>query len=73
MTVAGEPYQIVDIGLRMLQPHELFAAHAFPAGYVIAPDYNGKPLTKTAQHHLVGNSVCPPVARALARANVRAA
>lgn len=67
----GEPWQIVDIGMRMLQPHELFAAQGFPETYQIAPDYQGKPLTKTAQIRLAGNSVCPPVARALVAANTR--
>lgn len=71
--VDGEPYRIVDIGMRMLQPHELFAAQGFPATYKIAPDYNGKPLSKTAQIALAGNSVCPPVAAAIVGANARAA
>jgi DNA (cytosine-5)-methyltransferase 1 len=63
--IHGEPYRIVDIGMRMLQPHELFAAQGFPADYEIAPELNGKPLTKTAQIALAGNSVCPPVAEAI--------
>lgn len=73
VTVLGQPYQIVDIGLRMLQPHELFAAQGFPADYVIAPQLNGKRLTKTAQVRLVGNSVCPPVAHCLVTSNLRGA
>lgn len=68
--VHGEPYQISDIGMRMLAPHELFAAQGFPAEYVIAPEFEGKPLTKTAQVRLAGNSVSPPVARRLVAANV---
>ncbi len=68
--VQGEPYQIVDIGMRMLTPRELFAAQGFPAGYVIDPiGPSGKPLTKTAQIRMCGNSVCPPLAAALVRAN----
>jgi DNA (cytosine-5)-methyltransferase 1 len=66
----GQPYQIVDIGMRMLQPHELFAAQGFPDNYVIAPEFNGKPLTKTAQISLAGNSVCPQVAEAIVAANM---
>lgn len=66
--LGGETYQIVDIGMRMLQPHELFAAQGFPASYVIDPEFHGKPLTKTAQIKLAGNSVCPPVAQALVAA-----
>ncbi len=69
--VHGEPYQIVDIGMRMLQPHELFAAQGFPDGYDITTGPAGKPLTKTAQTSLAGNSVCPPNAAALVAANVR--
>lgn len=71
--VHGEPYQIVDIGMRMLQPHELFAAQGFPGDYEISPEFNGKPLTKTAQTALAGNSVCPQVAEAIVAANARAA
>ncbi|PTM44734.1 DNA (cytosine-5)-methyltransferase 1 [Sphingomonas aerolata] len=68
--VQGEPYQIVDIGMRMLTPRELFAAQGFPADYVIDPiGPSGKPLTKTAQIRMCGNSVCPPLAAALVRAN----
>lgn len=68
--VAGEPYQIVDIGMRMLQPHELYRAQGFPDGYEIAPEYNGGPISKTEQIRLAGNSVCPQVAEAVVRANV---
>jgi DNA (cytosine-5)-methyltransferase 1 len=72
VTIHGQPYQIVDVGMRMLQPHELFAAQGFPEDYDITPEHNGKPLTKTAQTSLAGNSVCPPVARAIVAANTRA-
>jgi DNA (cytosine-5)-methyltransferase 1 len=51
----------------------LFGAQGFPADYEIAPLYKGKPLTKTAQIRLVGNSVPPQLARALAAENGRAA
>lgn len=68
VSVHGEPYQIVDIGMRMLAPHELFAAQGFPRDYVIAPEFGGKPMTKTAQIALAGNSVCPQVAEAIVRA-----
>ncbi len=71
--IHGEAWEIVDIGMRMLQPHELFAAQGFPADYDITPDFNGRPLTKTAQTMLAGNSVCPQVSDALVAANARAA
>lgn len=67
--VHGEPYQIVDIGMRMLSPRELATAQGFPPDYVIDRGADGKPLTKTAQVRMIGNSVCPPVAAALVRAN----
>lgn len=73
VTIDGDHYAIVDVGTRMLQPHELFAAQGFPDDYEIAPEFNGKPLTKTAQTELCGNSVCPQVAEALVAENARAA
>jgi DNA (cytosine-5)-methyltransferase 1 len=70
VTVAGEQYRIADIGMRMLSPRELFRAQGFDDSYIIDPVYEGKPLTKTAQIRMAGNSVCPPVAAALVAANV---
>jgi DNA (cytosine-5)-methyltransferase 1 len=35
VTIQGVDYEIVDIGLRMLAPHELYLAQGFPADYVI--------------------------------------
>lgn len=68
--IHGEPYAIADIGMRMLEPRELFRAQGFPEGYVINPVVGGRELTKTAQVRMCGNSVCPPAARALVAANV---
>ena len=68
--VKGEPYQIVDIGMRMLEPHELYAAQGFPADYIHDRTATGKRLSKSAQVRMCGNSVCPPVAAALVRANL---
>jgi len=70
VTIQGVDYQIVDIGMRMLSPRELFRAQGFPDSYVIDPQHNGKSLSKTAQTRCCGNSVCPPVAEAIVRANV---
>lgn len=72
VTIHGEPYQIVDIGMRMLTPRELFRAQGFPDSYIIDPEYEGKPLTKTSQVRMCGNSVCPPVAAAIIRAQFSA-
>ena len=69
VTIAGEEYVIVDIGLRMLSPRELFNAQGFPPDYIIEHDAEGRKLTKTAQVAKCGNSVCPPLAEALVRAN----
>ena len=71
VTVSGQQYEIVDIGLRMLSPKELFRAQGFDDSYIIDPIYNGKPLTKTAQVRMCGNSVSPYPAAALVRANVQ--
>jgi DNA (cytosine-5)-methyltransferase 1 len=68
--VHGEPYRIADIGMRMLAPRELFRAQSFPDSYVIDPEFEGKPMTKTSQVRMCGNSVPPVVAEALVRANV---
>jgi DNA (cytosine-5)-methyltransferase 1 len=68
VTVHGEPYVIADIGMRMLAPRELYRAQGFADDYLIVPVVNGKPLSKKAQVRMVGNSVCPPLAAAVARA-----
>lgn len=67
--VKGTPYVIVDICLRMLQPHELYRAQGFPASYIIDKGADGKPFTKTEQVHMCGNSVSPPPMAAIAKAN----
>ena len=71
VTVRGEDYQIVDIGMRMLQPHELYAAQGFPADYIHNRTLTKPELPKDAQVRMCGNSVCPPVAAALVRANLK--
>ncbi|WP_434939186.1 DNA cytosine methyltransferase [Shewanella sp. HL-SH8] len=68
VTIKGEPYQIVDIGLRMLEPHELFACQGFNSDYIIS-DYNCK-STKKQQVARVGNSVPPQLSEALVKANL---
>jgi DNA (cytosine-5)-methyltransferase 1 len=70
VTVEGVDYEITDIGMRMLQPRELFRAQGFPDSYIIDPLFNGKPMTKTAQTRMCGNSVSPPMAEAIIRANL---
>lgn len=69
ITIYGEQFVIVDIGMRMLTPRELFNAQGFPADYKINVGINGKPLVKTAQTRMCGNSVCPPLSNAVITAN----
>jgi len=71
VTVEGIDYRIADIGMRMLAPRELYRAQGFPDSYIIDPEHNGRPLTKTAQIRMCGNSVCPPQARAIVKPNVQ--
>lgn len=68
--VAGQPYVIVDIGMRMLTPREMFNAQGFPQDYIIDRRADGTTINKTAQTRMVGNSVSPPWAEAHVRANV---
>lgn len=70
VTIEGEEYVIVDIGMRMLTPRELFNAQGFPTDYQIETDAHGEPITKTAQVAKCGNSVCPPLSEALVKANM---
>ena len=72
--IDGETYAISDIGMRMLTPRERFRAQGFPDAYVIdhGLDADGRrvDLSLDAQGRMCGNSVCPPLAEALVRANV---
>lgn len=70
VTIEGIDYQIVDIGMRMLEPHELFAAQGFPSNYIIDEDADGVRYPKSAQVARCGNAVPPPFAEALVRANL---
>lgn len=68
VTVHGEQYVVADIGMRMLSARELYNAQGFPDDYLIDVVLDGKRLTNKAQVRMVGNSVCPPVAAAISRA-----
>ncbi len=70
VTVKGIDYQIVDIGLRMLTPRELFNAQGFPSDYIIDTDADGKAYPRGEQVARCGNAVCPPIPAALVRANL---
>ena len=68
--VKGEPYQIVDIGMRMLQPHELFPGQGFPNNYIHTHTFDGTRLTKADQVKMCGNSVSPYPCEALVLGNM---
>lgn len=70
VTVNGVDYQIVDIGLRMLEPKELYGCQGFPDDYIIDRDYEGKSYPRSEQVRRCGNAVCPPIPQALVRANL---
>lgn len=69
VAIHGAMHEIADIGMRMFQPRELYRAQGFPESYVIDRGADGSAITKTAQVRMCGNSVCPPVAAAIVRAN----
>lgn len=68
--INGVEYFIYDIGLRMLQPKELYRAQGFPNDYIIDHDYTGKKYPKTKQVARCGNAVPPAFAKALVQANL---
>ncbi len=70
VTIAGIDYRIVDIGMRMLEPRELYGCNGVPEDYIIDHDCDGNIITRTEQVHKCGNMVCPPIAAALVRANL---
>ena len=70
VTVNGVDYQIVDIGLRMLEPKEIYGCQGFPDDYIIDRDYTGKEYPRSEQVKRCGNAVCPPIPAALVKANL---
>lgn len=71
VTIYGTEYQIVDIGLRMLEPKELYGCQGFPEDYIIDRDCEGKVYPRAEQVRRCGNAVCPPIPTALVRANLK--
>lgn len=70
VTINGTDYQIVDIGLQMLEPKELYGCQGFPDDYIIDHDYTGKTYPRSEQVRRCGNAVCPPIPAALVKANL---
>ena len=69
LSIGSDTFVIVDIGMRMLTPRELYNAQGFPSDYRIDEDAYGNAFPKSVQVSCVGNSVSPPVAMALVAAN----
>ncbi|WP_139310723.1 DNA cytosine methyltransferase [Allorhizobium taibaishanense] len=78
LVIDGQTYVVVDIGIRMLTPRELYNAQGFPPDYVIdggwqTPSDGGAPVwvdfPKSVQVSCVGNSVSPPPYAAIVAAN----
>lgn len=70
ITIHGTEYQIADIGLRMLEPKELYGCQGFPDDYIIDHDSDGKEYPRSEQVKRCGNAVCPPIPAALVKANL---
>lgn len=70
INISSEDHVICDIGFRMLTPAELYKAQGFPEDYIYQLDADGKKTTKTKQVAMVGNSVPPPLAKAVVMANL---
>ena len=70
VTIDGTDYQIVDIGLRMLEPRELYGCQGFPDDYIIDHDFEGHTYPRSEQVRRCGNSVCPPLPAAMVRSNL---
>ncbi len=70
ITIQGVDYVINDIGLRMLEPKELYGCQGFPEDYIIDHDYTGNDYPRSEQVRRCGNAVCPPIPAALVKANL---
>lgn len=69
VTIRGTPYVVVDIGLRMLTPRELYRAQDFPEDYIIDRGHDGRIFSKATQVRMVGNAVDPLMAVNFLRLN----
>ncbi|MEF9673478.1 DNA cytosine methyltransferase [Pseudomonas sp. PCH446] len=69
VTIKGHPYVIVDIGMRMLTPAELYHIQGFPRDYKIDFGHDGRKFSNKAKVRMCGNSVSPKPYRALLEVN----
>jgi DNA (cytosine-5)-methyltransferase 1 len=67
--IEGQPWVIVDIGLRMLEPDELKRASGFQDSYILTHGHDGRRFPKSKQVKFVGNAVPPEMIEAVIRAN----
>ena len=70
LEIAEDWYFISDVGMRMLEPRELYRAQGFPDDYIIERDFTGREYSRKEQVARCGNAVPPPFAEALVRANL---
>ncbi|MYM31503.1 DNA cytosine methyltransferase [Duganella sp. CY15W] len=70
VTIEGVDYQIVDIGLRMLEPAELYRAQGFPADYIITEIPDPELLFKDGEQ-APGDPLALPRVRLTKSAQVR--
>ncbi|WP_130777010.1 MULTISPECIES: DNA cytosine methyltransferase [Bacillus cereus group] len=70
VTLSKRDNEVLDIGLRMLQPRELFKAQGFSEDYIIDKDYEGNKYPKWKQVARCGNAVPPVFSEQLVRANL---
>lgn len=69
VTLDGQEYVLADIGMRMLEPHELAAAMGFPDWFRFQ-DMEGKPFTKRDTVKMIGNACPVNTVKALVKAVV---
>lgn len=69
VTIKGNPYVIVDVGMRMLTPRELYLIQGFPPEYKIDYGHDGRRFSNKAKVRMCGNSVSPKPYYALLKAN----
>jgi DNA (cytosine-5)-methyltransferase 1 len=68
--IDGESLVIIDIGLRMAKPKELYGCQGMPSNFIFDRGHDGRKFTQSEQVKMVGNSVSPYPMAALVRANL---
>lgn len=68
--IHGQVKVMVDVRQRMLSPREAMGCQGLPPSYVIERGHDDRRLSRAQQFKMIGNSVSPPPAIALLRANL---